>query len=130
MTNQEMRSHRIRRFMKFAVIAIPAALLFVALGGYVVMSLWNWLMPAIFAWRTITFWQAVGILILSKILFGSFRGGSGRGYGRNRYWRRRIIERWEQMTPEERERFRQGFGARCGPAYPPPPSTPNAGSTT
>jgi hypothetical protein len=115
MTNQEMTRHRVRRGLKFAVLAIPAAALFVTLGGYVVMSLWNWLMPALVGWREITFWQAVGILILSKILFGSFRGGSGRGYGRNRYWRRRVIERWEQMTPEEREKFRQGFGARCGP---------------
>jgi hypothetical protein len=115
MTAQEMTKHRVRRIVKFAVIALPAALLFLALGGYVVMSLWNWLMPALFGWRLITFWQAVGILILSKILFGSFRGGPGRGYGRNRYWRRRMIERWEQMTPEEREKFRQGFGGRCRP---------------
>jgi hypothetical protein len=101
--------------VKFAVIAIPAAVLFLALFGYVVMNLWNWLMPALFGWRTITFWQAVGILILSKILFGGFRGGP-RGRGRRSwYWRRRVIERWEQMTPEEREKFRQGFGGRCGP---------------
>ena len=123
MMSQEMRRHKVRRMVKFAFFAIPAAVLFLALAGYVVMSLWNWLMPALFGLRVITFWQAVGILILSKILFGSLRGGS-RGYGRNRYWRRRVIERWEQMTPEEREKFRQGFGARCGPGYPPPPPHP------
>ena len=113
MTSGEMTRHRVSRAVKFAVFAVPAAVLFLAIFGWVVMSLWNWLMPALFGWRLITFWQAVGILILSKILFGSFRGG--RGYGRNRYWRRRVIERWEQMTPEEREQFRQGFRGRCGP---------------
>ena len=109
-----MTRHWVSRAVKIAAIALPAAVLFLALFGYVVMSLWNWLMPALFGWRLITFWQAVGILILSRILFGGFRGGRG-GYGRNRYWRRRVIERWEQMTPEEREKFRQGFRGRCGP---------------
>ncbi|MDQ2843286.1 MAG: hypothetical protein M3Y72_20065 [Acidobacteriota bacterium] len=74
------------------------------------MSLWNVLMPGIFNVRTISFWQALGLLLLSKILFGGFRpsvGGGGR-------WRRRMIERWEQMTPEEREKFKQGMRRGCG----------------
>jgi Ca2+/H+ antiporter, TMEM165/GDT1 family len=53
----------------------------------------------------------VGVLVLSKILFGGFRGRPGR----HLYWRRRMMERWEQMTPEERERFRQATRGRCGP---------------
>lgn len=120
MTSGEMTRHRVSRAVRFAVFAVPAAVLFLALAGYVVMSLWNWLMPALFGWRLITFWQAVGILILSKILFGGFRGG--RGYGRNRYWRRRMMERWAQMTPEEREKFREGMRARCGPFREPDPA--------
>lgn len=55
-------------------IIILAALFFV-LFGYVIMYLWNWLMPAIFGLTTITFWQAIGICLLSKILFGGFGGG-------------------------------------------------------
>src|SRR5262252_472740 len=81
----------------------------VAVFSFIVMGLWNWLAPAVFGARTITFWQALGILILSKILFGGFRGRPGRGGP----WRLRMSERWQQMTPEEREKFRQGmFG--CG----------------
>jgi hypothetical protein len=101
-----MKRHRIVRGLKF----LPFALLFLALFGFVVMRLWNWLMPALFGWHLITFWQALGVLILSKILFGGFKGGPGR----HMYWRRRMMERWEQMTPEEREKFRQGMRGRCG----------------
>ena len=68
-----------------------------AIGGEVVMLLWNWLLPAIFSWRQITFWQAVGLLALCRILFG------GHGYRRG-----------HARTPEERERFRQGMRRRFG----------------
>jgi predicted membrane chloride channel (bestrophin family) len=104
---KDMKRHWVARGVKFVVFAA----LFVFVFGFVVMSLWNWLMPALFGWHLITFWQAVGVLVLSKILFGGFRGSTGR----HLYWRRRMMERWEQMTPEEREKFRQGMHGRCGP---------------
>ena len=86
-----------------APLAILGMLLFVAIGGELVLHLWNWLLPPLFGWRQITFWQALGILALCRILFGGFgRHGSGRSN-----FRRRMAERWEHMTPEERERFRQ-----------------------
>jgi hypothetical protein len=95
--------------------AIVGILLFIAIGGEVVLHLWNWLLPALFGWRQITFWQAVGVLALCRILFG---GVGGRGLRRSNF-RRRTAERWKQMTPEEREKFRQGFRGRCGPIDPP-----------
>lgn len=82
---------------------------------YVVHGLWNWLMPSLFGLRMISFPQALGLLVLSKILFGGFRGRPGGPM----HWRRRMMERWEQMTPEEREKFRQGMRGRCGPFEPP-----------
>ncbi len=106
------------RGVKFVLFAV----LFVIVAGFVVMSLWNWLMPALFGWHLINFWQAVGILILSKILFGGFRGHGG---GRHMRWRRGMWERWEQMTPEEREKFRQGMRGRCG-SYGAPAAEPKA----
>jgi hypothetical protein len=102
-----MRGSRFVSFLKFAVLAV----LFIAVFGFVVQGLWNWLMPALFGWHVITYWQALGILVLSKILFAGFRGHSGHP---GRYWRRRMIERWEKMTPEEREKFRQSFRGYCG----------------
>ncbi|HYL84900.1 MAG TPA: hypothetical protein VE263_11745 [Candidatus Angelobacter sp.] len=107
-----MNQNRIVKGMVKGLMFLPVAVLVVALCGYLVMSLWNWLVPAVFGWRVITFWQALGLLLLSKILFGGFRGRSG-GHGQWR-WRRRMMERWEQMTPEEREKFRQGFREYCG----------------
>ena len=98
-----------KRWIFLAPLAIGGLLLFIAIGGAVVQQLWNWLTPSIFGWRPITFWQAVGLLALCRILFGRF---GGRGFGRSNV-RRRIAERWERMSPEERERFRQG-ASRCG----------------
>lgn len=85
------------------------ALLFVAVFSFFVMRLWNWLIPGVFGWHAITYWQALGLLVLSKILFGGFRGGPHRHWG----WRRRMMERWDQMSPEEREKFRQSMHG-CG----------------
>jgi len=101
-----MNGNRMLRVLKIAVIGTLA----IAVFGFVVMSLWNWLMPALFGLRLITFWQAIGLLILSKIFFGGFRGRPGSCM----HWKRRMIERWEHMTPEEREKFRQGMRSRCG----------------
>jgi hypothetical protein len=101
---------RIRRRWIVVPLGILAMLLFIAIGGEIVLQLWNWLLPPLFGWRQITFWQAVGMLALCRILFG----GLGRhGFYRSNF-RRRMAERWEAMTPEERERFRQGTRGRCG----------------
>lgn len=97
---------RVKRILKFAGIAVVAVTVF----GFVVMQLWNWLTPTLFGWHVITFWQALGILILSKILLGGFRGPGAHGH-----WRHRMMERWEHMSPEERAKFRESMGARCGP---------------
>ena len=74
------------------------------------LHLWNWLLPSLFGWREITFWQAVGLLALCRILFGNF---GGRPMWRSDF-RRRMGQRWEKMTPEEREKFRQGMRSGCG----------------
>jgi hypothetical protein len=109
------------RNRKWIFVAAPVGIaIFVAIGGEVVMRLWNWLAPSLFGWRSVTFWQAVGLLALCRILFGGLGGGSPRSR-----FRRRMDERWERMTPEERERFRRKFPFRYDPATP-PDSTPTA----
>ena len=91
------------------ILAVLFVVMLVGIG-FVVMGLWNWLMPSLFGLKLITYWQAVGLLILSKILFGGFRGRPGFGG----HWRGRMRARWEQMTPEQREKFSEGMARRCG----------------
>jgi uncharacterized membrane protein len=110
-------------------ISLAAALgiaVFIGIGGEVVMHLWNWNLPAVFGWREITFWQAIGLFALCRILFGDL-GMLARGSQRSTF-RRRMAERWGQMTPEEREKFRQGMRSRCGDFAAPTGRTP-AGET-
>jgi hypothetical protein len=102
-----MKKNRFAWIVKFVVMAV----VLLAVLSFVVMRLWNWLMPGLFGLTVVTYWQALGLLLLSKILFGGFRGGRGR----QMFWRRRMMARWEKMTPEEREKFRQGLQGRCGP---------------
>jgi hypothetical protein len=64
------------------------------------MALWNVTLPAVAGFHAISFWQAVGLLVLSRILFGGLRRRGSRG------WRSRMHRRWQQMSPEERERVR------------------------
>ena len=95
------------------LVAPPAAVLVVALCGEVIEHLYNWLLPPLFGLHAITFWQGLGLLVLCRILFGSWgSGGSDR--------RRSKAERWERMTPEEREKFRQNMRSRCGGFGTPP----------
>ena len=106
-----MRRQWILRGLKILFFVALAATVF----SFVVMELWNRLMPVIFGLHAISFWQALGLLVLSKILFSGFRGRPGFGM----HWRQRLIERWEQMTPEEREKFRAGMRGGCGHSAPP-----------
>ena len=73
---------------------------FVALGGAIVQLLWNWLLPSLLGARQITFWQALGLLVLSRILFGGFGRHGRHGF---RGARRSGCGHWERLTPEERE---------------------------
>jgi len=98
------------RWYFIAPLAILAIFVFTFVGGQVVMLLWNWLLPPLFGVRLLTFWQALGMLVLCRILFG---GCGWRGSHRPNF-RQRMKDRCERMTPEERERFRQRMQERWG----------------
>ncbi len=91
---------RWKKLIFIVPLAILGMLLFVFIGGEVVMHLWNWLLPPLFGWRLITFWQALGMLVLCRILFG----GSGWHRSGRSNFRRRMAG----------ERFRQSWRGRCG----------------
>ena len=95
-----------RKFKFVGVAFILFAFVFVVLAGFVTSRLWNVLMPAILNVPPITFWQALGLLVLSRLLFG--RAG---GWG-SRMRKARFVRGWRDLTPEERQRFRQAMGLR------------------
>lgn len=95
-----------RRFWMMKGLAfIVLAPVFVAALTFVVMLLWNALIPSLFAGPILGFWQAAGLLVLCRVLFGGFRPHGNHHNWRHRAWR----ARWHRMSPEERDRFRDGF---------------------
>lgn len=100
--------HRIKKGVLFIPLFIGGVFLF----SWFVMLLWNAILPdAVTGVKAISFFQAMGILVLSKILFG-FNKGWGGG---NRYqWKQRMQEKLKNMTPEEREKFKAEWRNRCG----------------
>jgi hypothetical protein len=86
-------------FAGFAIIAL-------AVLSWVVMLLWNALLPGLFGAPPLRYLQAAGLLVLSRILVGGLRGHHG-------HWRHRWRERWESLTPEERERLREKYARHC-----------------
>jgi hypothetical protein len=90
-----------RKWILIAPLAILGIVVFAFIGGQIVRLLWNWLLPPLFGWREITFWQALGLLALSRILFG---GRGGHGFCRSN----------SRMSPEARARFRQRMRERFG----------------
>ena len=109
-----------RRVAKGLAIAV-AVIALIAVFSWVVMLLWNYLVPELFHGPVLGYWQAFGLLALCRILFGGGGRGLGSSHARGRLRERfaerlgeRTAERWDRMTPEERERFRQGMRGRCG----------------
>src|SRR5271155_218537 len=101
-----MKSYTILRILKFPLLAVLFVVLLAGLG-FVVMGLWNWLMPALFGLKLIGYWQAMGLLLLSKILIGGLRSSGGR----NGCGLRAMSQRPKERTPEERDQFRQNLRA-------------------
>lgn len=90
-----------------AWLFILCPLIFVAISA-IVMLLWNALLPEIIGVKSVSLWQAMGILVLSKILFGGFRGG----FGNLRH--KRMMQHMEQLSPEEREKLKERMRERFG----------------
>ena len=110
MTNKQVHEARMENYVKHKVKKIVKIIFFVIFGaiaitaiallfGYVVMLLWNWLMPAIFGLGAVTFWQAVGVVVLAKLLFGGF-GGWGSKSKKEKNFEKRIKHRLRERCSE------------------------------
>ncbi len=101
------------KFLAWFVLGLLA----VALVGFITMSLWNWLVPVIFNGPLITFWQAMGLLLLSKLLFWGFGGKKQHWHGHSTesHWKAKLYNKFSTMTPEERELVKQKMKEKwCG----------------
>jgi hypothetical protein len=107
-----------RHKFRFLFILVPIA--FISVATLATMGLWNWLMPSLFGFGTLTFLKALGIFALARLLFGS-RGFGGWRQRRlafaGRYnmhhhaeWQEKMQEKWQNMSPDDRAKF----SARCG----------------
>ncbi len=108
-----MKRFKIARAARLVVFAA----LGIALFGLLLMGLWNSLVPGLFGGPSITFGQALGLFVLSRILFLPFRSWIGwrhRRQSRGSYFRKRFEEKLASMSPEERERFRNRYADCCG----------------
>lgn len=111
---RQRRNLEIMTILQKHLVFIPLFLLIIAIMlGALVMLLWNWLMPDIFGLPALSFWQAVGLLVLCKVLLGGLgMGGHHHGHHHHQHGRcgcndgqNKLRERWEQMSPEERQRI-------------------------
>lgn len=91
---------------------IPVFILgFTALFSFAVYELWNGVLVDVLGVKAITFWQALGILVLARILFGGFP--FRRPFGPP--WRHHgMMEHWQSLTPEQREKMLEEMRQRCG----------------
>ena len=103
-------------------VIVPVVLIVVTLVafliGWIVMKLWNAILPPVLGLHMITYWQAVGILVLSRILFGGFSKGGSRRRGGPYMWK----EKWMNMSDEEKLKFQEEWKRRCGFGYSNPPA--------
>ena len=101
-----MKSHSCRKFLFIVPLIVLAV---VALLSFAVFGLWNGVLADVVGVKAISYWQALGLLVLARILFGGFPGRRGGAFGPP--WRRRMMmERWQSLTPEQREELRRRFG--------------------
>ncbi len=105
-----------KRPILFPIYFILATLLF----GWIVMLLWNAIVPELTGWGMLTLPKALGLLVLCRILFGGFHG---KGHGGGPSWKNRAEwrERWKTMSDEQRSEMRQRWKERCGPRFGRPP---------
>lgn len=107
------------RYFFIGLSAVALALAAFTLLGWTTMTLWNWLLPTLLNLPVISFWQALGLLLLSRILFGNWGGGGSWknktcGHQREAHWKNKIKERWNTMSETEQNEWRNKFEKHCG----------------
>lgn len=111
MRKHGFHGHHRHHWIYFLLIIVGGLAVF----GFGTMYLWNWLLPSLFQLPVINFWQAIGLLVLSRLLFGGLGHVHTMMHGYGGFdFRRRMMERWTQMSPEDREKFMEQMNRRGG----------------
>jgi len=119
-----MNHRRILHGLKFLALALVA----MTAIGCVVMLLWNALVPQLFGGPSLSFWQAVGLLLLSHILLRGWAPWRYRDGWKHDRWRKRFEEKLATLSPEERDKLKAEWMHRCGSPFPGEPGKQPAGS--
>ncbi len=106
-----MRNRKFNKVKKISCF-IPVVALIAAVLGFVVMFLWNWILPEVAHAGKLNYWQALGLLVLCRLLFGNFNKGGGHNGFRERA--RGMRAKWDSMNEEERAKFKEEYKRRCG----------------
>jgi hypothetical protein len=104
-----MKHYWFPKFIGFVALATVAVFVF----SFFVMYLWNETLPVLFHFPVINLWQALDMLLLSRLLFGGLRGPWGGG----QHWKNRMQKKWMSMTSEEKEKLQEDWRNRCGPQF-------------
>jgi hypothetical protein len=122
--------------VKYIAIGLGIAILCIAGFGLFIWAfqyLWNWLIPGIVGWRAISYWEAMGLFVLSKMLFKGITWNNKGGHWNkhwnakwNEKWNSKWSDKWATMSPEDRDRFKQKMREKCSWMSPSSePSQPN-----
>jgi hypothetical protein len=90
-----MKTLKVLKYIGFGILGVAAIILFV----YVVMVLWNWLIPSLFNGPVINYWQTAGLFLLSKILLTGVAPG-GSSHDHRKEWRKKYLEKYESRCRE------------------------------
>ena len=90
---------------------IPLALFGLLAMSAIVMLLWNEIIPKISGLLSINYWQAMGLLVLSRILFSNFKFRGRMGH-RSSYMHPSFKNKLMEMSDEERQQFKNQWKER------------------
>jgi hypothetical protein len=79
---------------------------------FIFQYIWNLTIPAVFGLKEITYYQALGLLVISRILIGGF-GFRWAHSGKKKLWAERVKMKMSVMSDEEREEFKRKLSEKC-----------------
>ena len=101
-------SKQIGKSLGLGVLMVVAFLALV----YIFMYIWNRTIPAVFGLKEIDYWQALGLLVISRIMIGGF-GFRWANAGKQKFWRERVKMKMQHMSPDERDEFKRKLSQKC-----------------